>query len=686
MVEIEFNYNQKITAIQANLGDIFITAINKFLQKSSLELNSVYFLANGDQITNPQNTVESFMNSEDKKNKKMAILVNKIEKDDNDKSQTNIKSNDIICPDCKEPCRIAMENYKIKLYECINGHIKNNIDINDFENTQTINLSQIICDECKLKNKGNCPKKEFYRCLTCKKNLCILCKPNHNHTHNIILYDQKNYMCQLHNEHLIKYCTKCKKNICFSCQEHKNHKQISFEDLIPDIEEKKKVLNDIKLIMDETNAMIKEIINQLNGLSEFINKYYEINKGILDNYDVKRRNYQVLTNLKEISINNTIFDKLKISNKKDFKNKVFDLIDLYKNISGSNINIKGTPKSDTKRRDSKKTEKSKKFLSIKSKSKGHFDKINAKIETINNDDLLSTKDRVKDISGKRNFPKEKKNKSEKLNNNSNKKEKIKKEKILPPTLMTCFSKGILEKSISQFLTKNEQINLLSCNKSFAKLNINIFLDTIFQYKQLYDISINETIDDKIMNLEKQYSKEILDEPIKKFELNKGSLKALPYLDVELHTNLFKLPVKEEILNELSMIYRIFCQLLGLKDLVEIKSNKIFWKKFSKYILDNKGEKLGQFFIESSKKFIFDDKNILKLKLMTKDINEKILPKYWGKICATTQLFAFMIKDALEYAGVLKEGKTQPSRIKANYLYVKNVIEKLNKFINLLEKK
>ena len=63
---------------------------------------------------------------------------------------------------------------------------------------------------------------------------------------------------------------------------------------------------EIRTWIDEINSNIKEIINeitkQLNGFSEVINKYYEINKNILDNFNVKNRNFQVLENIREISI------------------------------------------------------------------------------------------------------------------------------------------------------------------------------------------------------------------------------------------------------------------------------------------------------------------------------------------------------------------------------------------------
>ena len=47
MVEIEFDYNQQITVIQTKLDEPFKNAINKYLQKSLLDSNNAFFIANG---------------------------------------------------------------------------------------------------------------------------------------------------------------------------------------------------------------------------------------------------------------------------------------------------------------------------------------------------------------------------------------------------------------------------------------------------------------------------------------------------------------------------------------------------------------------------------------------------------------------------------------------------------------
>ena len=48
----------------------------------------------------------------------------------------------------------------------------------------------------------------------------------------LIDYDNKNYICNKHNEQNISYCDKCKENLCMRCDmEHNdNHKIISYKD------------------------------------------------------------------------------------------------------------------------------------------------------------------------------------------------------------------------------------------------------------------------------------------------------------------------------------------------------------------------------------------------------------------------------------------------------------------------
>ena len=335
MMKIEFDYNQQVTIIQAQSTDTFQDIINKYLQKCSLNPTSAYFLANGKQII-PQQTVESQMNEIEKKNKILKVLVQLIE-EGNTKVPIIVKSKEIICPRCYEPCRIKFENYKITLYGCINNHSVNNIKIKHFNNTQKINISNIVCGQCNMKNKGNSLNNEFFKCLKCNTNLCLLCKSNHDMNHNIIRYDQKNYICQKHNENYIKYCSECNLNICYSCdEEHEGHKTIFLGDIKPNIIETNNQLLEMKKIIDDFNNKIKAIIVKLNELVDDVNILYEINNTILNNYEKQNRNYQILQNVKGISTNNGIFEELKKLNKiTDITNKdcLSNIINFYNNIN-----------------------------------------------------------------------------------------------------------------------------------------------------------------------------------------------------------------------------------------------------------------------------------------------------------------------------------------------------------------
>ena len=331
MVEIEFISAQTKIVIQAKLSDLFEVPIKQYLGKTKINPKTAYFIAKG-KIINPKNTVESYLASEDKRNKRLSILLGTLENDE-DREPVIIKSKDIICPKCKEPCRIAIENFKLKLFDCKNQHSTEGIKIMDFNKTQNINISKILCDQCKIKNKGYSENNEFYICLTCKQNLCILCKSRHNSEHNIIKYDLKNYIYPKHNDTFIKYCEYCHLNICFSCDDdHAEHRTISLMKIKPDTKKIKEKLEEIQKEIEKLINFKKAITNYLNELDQEIkvmNTYYEINCHILKNYEIKNRNYQMLQNLKEIYENDEILEYLKnINERKNINDKLSDILNL----------------------------------------------------------------------------------------------------------------------------------------------------------------------------------------------------------------------------------------------------------------------------------------------------------------------------------------------------------------------
>ena len=70
------------------------------------------------------------------------------------------------------------------------------------------------------------------------------------------------------------------------------------------------------------------------NIKNSINKYYEINNKILNNFEINKRNYQILQNINNISDTNIIMGNLNsIINENNFAIKFNKIYDLYLNIN-----------------------------------------------------------------------------------------------------------------------------------------------------------------------------------------------------------------------------------------------------------------------------------------------------------------------------------------------------------------
>lgn len=50
MIKIEFDFNSEITIIQADLNESFKDIVDKYLQKTKIKSETVYFSANADAL------------------------------------------------------------------------------------------------------------------------------------------------------------------------------------------------------------------------------------------------------------------------------------------------------------------------------------------------------------------------------------------------------------------------------------------------------------------------------------------------------------------------------------------------------------------------------------------------------------------------------------------------------------
>ena len=150
MSQVIFNYKGRNTIIQCNenekMKDIFL----RFCSKPKVDRNHLLFTYDGKSGNdlNEELTFIQMANSMDKQRKIMNFLVDNIKEIDNNENNNNsiMKSKDIICPECGENINIKIKNYKISLYDCKNGHKIDNLSLDEFEESQNIDLSKIICE------------------------------------------------------------------------------------------------------------------------------------------------------------------------------------------------------------------------------------------------------------------------------------------------------------------------------------------------------------------------------------------------------------------------------------------------------------------------------------------------------------------------------------------------------------
>ena len=316
MINIAFNFESNKVEIQADLEQKMIDVINKYIAKVSLDIEKIYFLYNGNFVEK-ELKVNQIINEVNRDSKSMSILVNLLEwkSNDNTTKQTLVISKEIICPICKSICIIKMKDYKIFLLHCKEKHKSNNIFLEEFEQTQQIDESQIKCENCNIdnRNKNESHNNIFFICLTCNINLCPMCRTSHDKAHNIINYDHKNFICKKHNSSYISYCKNCLLNICMICEsEHNSHTIKHFSKIIPKKEDLIKKINEIRNLIDNFKNNIKEVTTKeiFDKIIGNLENYYKIYNNIINNYDTNFLNYELLSNLNDFIIDNSFINDL----------------------------------------------------------------------------------------------------------------------------------------------------------------------------------------------------------------------------------------------------------------------------------------------------------------------------------------------------------------------------------------
>jgi len=334
---LNFIYNGHEINMPFNGNEYIKDILRSFAEEVNKNTEDLYFLYNG-QLMDENLILEKININND--NKLKILVFDYINNNKDDKKKIEL-SKDIICPKCGENCIIFIEDYKINLVECYNGHYTGNILLNEYNNTQKI--KEILCYKCN-KNRTETYQNQFYKCSKCNIYLCPLCKISHNKDfkeHIIIDYNPKNYLCNKHSKNYISYCYECHKNLCQSCSltHDKNHFLYHFKDLIP-IDSEERYLKEL----DTKINCLKEQINHIKIILDIfmnnINIYYNIYSNIIKNHS---KNYQLLINQINLNGYNEIFmkDIDEIIKVKNTKKKFLMICQIYEKMKFKNeINIK----------------------------------------------------------------------------------------------------------------------------------------------------------------------------------------------------------------------------------------------------------------------------------------------------------------------------------------------------------
>ena len=156
-------------------------------------------------------------------------------------------------------------------------------------------------------------------------------------------------------------------------------------------------------------------------------------------------------------------------------------------------------------------------------------------------------------------------------------------------------------------------------------------------------------------------------------LTKGALKAVNLLNQALLNKLFTQSAIPS--DDILLIYHIYFQLINHPLTKEFNDKQIFWKKCCYYFNNESNGKTGELLLKNVKDGIdLKSDNIYKLIQIMNGHIHKITPAYFSKICGTTGLFVFFIKDILDFLGISNDKKLQ-SNSYWTYKGVINVIDK-----------
>ena len=210
--------------------------------------------------------------------------------------------------------------------------------------------------------------------------------------------------------------------------------------------------------------------------------------------------------------------------------------------------------------------------------------------------------------------------------------------------------------VLDFLTFHERIQFTGIHRGFKIERAYLFNMKKDEAICCLELKDREKLDDRIFEFKLKNSKNDITAPFIEFEASKNAIKTVQLLDQELFSKLFKIQILDDYLEDIYIIYRLLFVLLGENEIADIMDDRTFWVKCTEYLVTKSNGKIGSFISGKIKNFNFSHRNIYLMNRLLFSIKQKIIPPTFSKISTTTGLLFFLIKDSLEYCGVLPNDK------------------------------
>lgn len=236
--------------------------------------------------------------------------------------------------------------------------------------------------------------------------------------------------------------------------------------------------------------------------------------------------------------------------------------------------------------------------------------------------------------------------------------------ILPSYVMFSLEKLFDKDCIFvKFLPIKDLFNFILINKNYGIYFMEEILKRIDNMRQI----MTTEVDSELKEVDKSEEDNIISN--KEFILSNKAKKALYLLDERSYMDIFKvrkhnnnnnvyLPIRNRtnsntIPNDnVIKIYQILMQLTNKQEILSYMNNKeLFWEKVCNYFNINAKGQFGTFIMNLIEHFDYSKENRMKVVKISSQYLHLFTPSYFTKICSTTALLVFALKDVMEYIGM-----------------------------------